>query len=128
MSGFVLESKLNVSQYGGVAMNQEHYSEEGFWGKLRSSALRAGRELVRMALCLYYVMIDPKTPLWAKTTIAGALGYFILPIDAVPDFLPVVGYSDDLGAMMAVWTSIQSFCGDKHRRRADEKLREWFGE
>lgn len=46
-----------------------------------------------------YAAHGPNTPTWAKATIYGALGYFISPIDAIPDLVPVVGYSDDLGVL-----------------------------
>ena len=56
---------------------QEHYSEEKFWDKLKTSALAAGRKVVEKALTLYFTAGSKETPLWAKATILGALGYFI---------------------------------------------------
>jgi uncharacterized membrane protein YkvA (DUF1232 family) len=76
------------------------FSDDGFRAKIARVALRAGAGLVEKALLLYYVMRDQATPLWAKTAIAGALGYFILPVDLIPDFIPVAGFTDDLGALV----------------------------
>src|SRR5437879_38558 len=59
----------------------QHYSRPSFWNKLRGSAAGAGAGVVEKALCLYYAYGASTTPAWAKAAIAGALGYFILPLD-----------------------------------------------
>lgn len=51
------------------------------------------------ALKMYYAATDADTPTWAKTTIYGALGYFISPIDVIPGITPLVGYTDDVGVL-----------------------------
>lgn len=100
-----------------------HYSEGALFDKLGAYARSAGRELVEKALLLYLVMRGPKTPAWAKTAVLGALGYFIAPIDAVPDLLPGIGYGDDLGvlllALAAVASSITPAMRTVARRMAD---------
>src|SRR5574344_920364 len=53
------------------------------------------------ALSMYYCFRDEETPLWVKTSIVGALGYFICPIDAIPDAIPIVGWLDDAGVISA---------------------------
>ena len=73
-------------------------------------------------------MQKPLTPGWAKATIIGALGYFISPIDAIPDITPVVGYADDLGALALAITAVAMFIDDDIKTKAREKLKEWFGE
>ena len=81
---------------------KEQYSEDSFWGKVKKYGKKVGSETLEKVLILYYVGIDPLTPAWAKSVIAGALGYFIFPLDAIPDITPVVGYADDLGVLVAV--------------------------
>lgn len=78
--------------------------------------------LASEAVAGYFCMLDPKTPLWVKGTVAAALAYFILPIDAIPDLLPVLGMSDDAGVIAAALAAIASFIGDDHRRQAHEWL------
>lgn len=58
---------------------QKEYTEESFWSKLTRYATSAGKEVVEKALLLYYAAQRPDTPMWAKATVYGALGYFILP-------------------------------------------------
>ena len=62
-----------------------------------------------------------------KATILGALGYLISPIDAIPDFIPVAGFSDDLGVLAAAIAAIGFYIDDEVKNKADEKLAEWFG-
>ena len=67
---------------------QDNYSQEDLWDKLRKMAKKAGKEVVLKVLQLYYVLMDKNTPTKYKALIIGALGYFILPIDLIPDLLP----------------------------------------
>ena len=74
-------------------MNKENkfevaYSESKCWSKLKRYAKTAGTEVVEKALLLFYASQEEKAPAWAKTTIAAALGYFIVPLDAITDLLP----------------------------------------
>ena len=71
-------------------------------------------------VAMYFCMLDAKTPLWVKTTVAAALAYFILPTDAIPDFLPVVGLGDDVGVLTAALTAISTHVTSEHRERAQE--------
>ena len=82
-------------------MQHSEYSDSSFWDKVKKFALTAGKEVIEKALWLYYAAQRPETPKWAKTAIYGALAYFISPIDAIPDITPLVGFTDDLGALAA---------------------------
>jgi len=68
---------------------------------LRIALRRAGESLLMPALTAWHLARDPDTPQEAKVALFGALAYLILPTDAVPDFLPGVGYADDLTALTA---------------------------
>jgi uncharacterized membrane protein YkvA (DUF1232 family) len=102
------------------------YNEAGFWAKLANFALAAGRDLVDLALQLYYALQSPATPVWAKAVIVAALGYFISPIDVVPDFLPVVGYADDLGVLVAAVGTVATYITPEIKAEAAETLGRWF--
>jgi len=103
-----------------------HFSEKGFWNKLRVYAVRAGHAVVYRALVLYYVLADSETPYWARSVIISALGYFILPIDLIPDFIPVAGFTDDLGALVSALFAVSKSVNDEHRKKAAVKMNEWF--
>jgi uncharacterized membrane protein YkvA (DUF1232 family) len=106
----------------------EKYSDASLWEKVRTFAVRAGREVIEKALVLYYCFQDPDTPKWAKTVIAGALGYFIVPLDAIADLTPVVGFSDDLGALVMALGIVAVHVKPQHHQHASEKLKQWFGD
>ena len=114
------ETTENVQNYS------DAYSEKNFWEKLARFALRAGKEIVEKALTLYYCFQDSDTPKWAKAVILAALGYFISPLDAIPDPVPVVGFADDLGVIVLAFSRILVHIKDSHRKMAREKLKEWF--
>lgn len=107
--------------------DEQYYSRNGFWNKLRNFARTAGQETVEHALSLYYAAQAPETPAWAKTIIYGVLGYFILPVDAIPDLIPVVGFSDDLAALVAALATVEIHVTPEIKERAKKKAAEWFG-
>jgi uncharacterized membrane protein YkvA (DUF1232 family) len=76
----------------------------------------------REVVALYFCLIDPATPAWVKAIVAAALAYFILPIDAIPDILPIIGLSDDLSLLAAAYASVAVFITPEHL----EKARAWI--
>jgi len=104
----------------------EQYSDEGFWDKLKKFARTAGEPVLEPALKLYYAARDKDTPTWAKTTIYGALGYFISPLDAIPDLTPIVGFADDLGVLAMAVATVAAHIKPEHAEMAKQKLKQWF--
>ena len=117
-----MKTPKNIEKY------QEHYSEKSFGKKLPKVARKAGSKLVYCVLLLYYVLRSKTVSNADKAKIYGALGYFLLPLDILPDFLPLAGYTDDLTAVIwaihAVWKNITP----EVKAQAAAKTREWFGE
>lgn len=105
----------------------QSYTEASFREKLARHARAAGEEIVERALQLHYALRKPETPAWAKASIYGALGYFIVPLDAVPDIIPGAGYVDDLGVLAFALATVARHIDDGVRARARAKLRDWFG-
>jgi len=106
----------------------EHaYSEGRFWNKAARYARAAGEQTIEKALWLYYAVQNPETPKWARRVVYGALGYFVLPLDAVPDLAPLVGYTDDLAVMSAALATVAFYINDDVKRQARAKLDTWFG-
>ena len=77
-------------------------------------------------LLLYYVLIDENTPLKHKGMIIGALGYFILPVDLIPDLLPGIGFADDIAALTACLKTIHDNITPSVKKKAMQKLTDWF--
>lgn len=103
------------------------FSMKKFWDKVKRVAKKAGATVLSPALKLYYTLEKPETPAWAKATIVGALGYFIFPLDAIPDFTPVIGYSDDIAVMIAALGAVAMHVDEAVNQKARQKLRDWFG-
>lgn len=107
---------------------QQYFNPAKMWDKIADVAKKAGVKVIYGVLLLYYVAVDSNTSAADKAKIYGALGYFILPLDLIPDTLPIVGYTDDLAAitwaLKAVWDNITP---DIHAK-ARKKLTDWFGQ
>ena len=105
-----------------------NYDDNAFWEKVRRFARVAGIKATYAALLLYYVLKSPSTGGKERAKILGALGYFILPIDLIPDFIPVAGFTDDLAALTwGVYCVIKSITPEV-KASAAAKLHEWFGD
>ncbi|MFP4129607.1 MAG: YkvA family protein [Halorhodospira sp.] len=102
------------------------YSEAGLWRKVASLLRRTGRAGLETALTLYYAAKDPDTPAWARSTIYGALGYLIWPLDSVPDLTPYVGYTDDLGILTAAIAAVAAHIKEGHRAAARRQAARWL--
>ena len=91
-----------------------------FWGKARRLAgkLPFSEDLV----AAYYCAFDRQTPRHVQITLIGALAYFILPFDAVPDLLPLIGFGDDALTLAAALRLVASHIKPEHRDAARKAL------
>ena len=96
--------------------------ERRLWKKLARFAARLSfaDELVAS----WYCATDPATPMRVKAVLLGALAYFLLPADAIPDILAVVGFTDDAAVLMAAIGSVASHMRPEHREAARHRLDE----
>ncbi len=117
-----METKIpqNIEQY------QNHYSETRLFSKISKVCKKAGLKAIYYVLLLYYVLIDKNTSLKDKGTIIGALGYFILPLDFIPDFIPIAGYADDIAALTACLHTVSVNVTPAIKKKAVQKLYDWF--
>lgn len=113
---------------GRLESHAESYSDERFWRKMTRFGKRAGREVALKALQLYFVLKRPDVPLWAKSTIIGALGYFISPLDAIPDFIAGVGYTDDASVLAAALVAVSIYIDEEVKCQAESTLARWWPE
>lgn len=106
----------------------KHYSDEKFWKKLGRFAKKAGSSVVYAVLLLYFTLQKPEVPMKAKAVIIGALGYFIIPFDLIPDLAPGIGFGDDLGALGLALFQVAMYIDKDIKNKAKEKLGDWFGD
>jgi uncharacterized membrane protein YkvA (DUF1232 family) len=91
-----------------------------FWPKMKRVMRKV--PFARDAAAAYYCATDSKTPLRARGILLAALGYFILPIDVVPDVFAVIGFTDDIAVLTAALAMIRSHIKMEHYDAADEML------
>ncbi len=98
-----------------------HYDEDSFWKKLKHLASNVGSKVLYPALQLYFLLQAKDVPVKAKTLIVGALGYLILPTDIVPDFIPALGFTDDLTALMVALRTLNKYLTPDINARAKDQ-------
>jgi uncharacterized membrane protein YkvA (DUF1232 family) len=91
-----------------------------FWQKLR--ALAARLPFAEDLVAAHYCAFDRQTPVHVKAALIGALAYFVLPADVVPDVLPVIGYTDDAAMLAGAIKLVASHITPDHREAARQKL------
>lgn len=99
------------------------YSESKFLKFVRTKARAVGYALLSKAFLLYFVMKASGTPTTDKLLIAGALAYLVLPLDFIPDFIPVLGFSDDAAALTAAFRQIKHNITPEIEQQAREAAR-----
>lgn len=104
-----------------------HYNENDFFHKIGKVAKHAGIRVVYYALVLYETLMDDATPKKYRAVIAGALGYLILPLDIIPDFLPALGFTDDWAAILAAIYYVTKAVTPEIKEKAKLRLAKWFG-
>jgi uncharacterized membrane protein YkvA (DUF1232 family) len=121
-------SKQEQETYEQLKESEKHYSETKFWSKLKKYGKKAGSSVVYAVLLLYFTLQKPEVPAKTKAIIIGALGYFILPLDLIPDLAVGVGYTDDLGALGLALLQVAMYIDQDIKDQAKQKLVEWFGD
>ena len=116
------EEVHEVQKYG------TYYSDNRFWKKVERVAKKVGATVLLPVFTLYYMLQDDKVSLQHKAYIVGALGYFILPIDLIPDgILPVIGFTDDIAVMTLVLKLVKDSITPEIKARANARVSEIIG-
>lgn len=110
------------------ARYRKHYSDASFWDKLKRVAKVSGMKVVYPALLMHYLLKSDDVPLRAKLILTAALGYFILPLDFIPDFAPLLGFTDDLGVLLLILRQMAVYITPEIKKKAREHVRKWFGD
>ena len=101
--------------------------EEGrFWKKLARVVARIS--FAEDIVAAFYCALDRQTPAYVRATLIGALTYFLLPADTVPDFLAVLGFTDDATVLAAALAAVGRHLREEHREAARRRLDKLLGE
>jgi len=101
---------------GRTPEENEQIVEEGFIPKARRTLGKI--PFTDEAVAAYYCAVDPGTPTRVRVTLMAALAYFVMPFDVLPDFIALLGYTDDAAVFWAAWRSVSGHVTDTHRARA----------
>lgn len=96
--------------------------EKTFWHKMKKSVRKAGEELAVMGIKSWLAMTDSSTSVRHKAILGGALAYFVLPTDMVPDVLAGVGFTDDMAVLTLAANTVGNAITPEHEAQAREKL------
>lgn len=102
------------------------FKADKLWSWINKYTGTLGQKLVYSILLLYYAYKRSDTPAWAKNIIIGAIGYFLSPIDSIPDLTPFLGLTDDIGVLSFGLVSIACYINDEVREKALIKLHSFF--
>jgi len=94
--------------------------QKGFWPKMRRTASRI--PFAGQALSVWFAARDPETPAAAKGIMLGALAYFVLPIDAIPDIFAGIGFTDDAAVIAALIATLGANIKRRHKDQAEAAL------
>ncbi len=104
--------------------NYQKYARAGFGPKARRFGSKI--KFLREAVSLFFCATDKDTPIQARVVAFTALAYFVMPLDVIPDTIPVAGMVDDAAVIaLAMWV-LEKYVTDEHRRKADEWIRRVF--
>jgi uncharacterized membrane protein YkvA (DUF1232 family) len=98
------------------AARDEARVRRGFWPKLRRSA--AHLPLAEEFVAAYYCAFDRRSPRRVQAILLGALAYFVLPFDFVPDMLPLIGFTDDAAVLVTAIKVVAAHITPEHREAA----------
>ena len=122
-------SSINVEDITANLKNYEKFfSENELWQKLEKFGKTIGATILYPVLLLFNLLKSDEIDFKEKAMIIGTLGYFILPIDIIPDTLPGMGYVDDGMALTAAVTSLASCIDENIQNLSKEQLHKLLGE
>ena len=87
-----------------------------FWSKLKRLAVKL--PFAEDLLAAYYGAFDRQTPRHVQAALLGALAYFVLPFDFVPDMLPILGFTDDAAILVTALRMVATHITPEHREAA----------
>ncbi|MEZ5839143.1 MAG: YkvA family protein [Hyphomicrobiales bacterium] len=98
------------------AARDEKAVRKNFWSTVRKAARSI--PFIEEIVAAYYCALDPQTPFRVRATLIGALAYFVMPIDAIPDFILAIGFTDDAALLASVIAMVRAHIRPEHRTAA----------
>lgn len=120
-----MSEKFNFDKM--IEGQDKQYSDKKFLNKVKGFGGGLGLKALQAASTLFVALKSPDMPKANKLIVLGALGYFILPLDVVADFLPLVGLTDDAFVILAALAKVYTSITDEMKIEADEWIENTLG-
>lgn len=117
-----MEKPLEGDILGPDDKDRENRVRRDFWKVLKKAARHI--PFMEEVVASYFCATDPQTPTRVRVILLGSLGYFVMPVDAIPDFLAAFGFVDDVTVLTTAITTVSVSITDAHRRVAKEALKD----
>jgi uncharacterized membrane protein YkvA (DUF1232 family) len=111
--GKILDDEDDASRFERV--------RRGFWPTFRKAARHI--PFAEDVAAAYFCALDSNTPMRVRVILIAALGYFVMPFDAVPDFLAGIGFADDATVLATALSMLGAHLKPVHREAARRALR-----
>ncbi|MGB9701574.1 MAG: YkvA family protein [Candidatus Kapaibacteriota bacterium] len=118
----------NTDLFENTKFDTETFNSNSFLNKVSKVFKTAGKGIIEKILLLYVMEMDPAIPKNVKLVILSGLTYFLLPFDAIPDFLVGIGYSDDLSVALGILYLFSTHITKEHKEKAKEMTKKLFKE
>jgi uncharacterized membrane protein YkvA (DUF1232 family) len=118
--------RLGREEFEREAGRESARGEAGLFRKFRAKLKRVGRRIpfAEDILAAYFCTLDPATPNRVRLVLLGAIAYFVMPLDVLPDLLPLVGFADDAALLLAAVSQVAGSINESHREQARAALRD----
>ena len=117
---------VNTGYYAKMENKDQEFSEELLINKVKRYAGKIGCKGICVAFQLFFALKNPKLPAWAKIRILGSLAYFISFVDAIPDLLPGVGYTDDILVLIATAATVAFYIDEDVKNKSQIQVKNFF--
>lgn len=104
----------------------QYYNEKDFFRKIKKLSGKLGSGILYQLFVLFYLLSDKKVPYRKKIVIIAALGYFILPTDFVADFIPLLGFADDISFLLFAFNTVNEHITEEISNRARKTVEAIF--
>lgn len=116
--------KAGLGQSVRLGRYRKYYNDTALWEKLNAMPRPTVVTILEKVLLLRELLLDKGTPYWIKLIIIGVLGYVIFPFDLYPDFLPIVGFLDDITVVGLVLGNLENLVTDDIKTRVKIRMAE----
>ena len=117
-----MDKPLDGEVFGPNDKDNESRVKRDFWRTLKKAARAV--PFMDEVVAAYFCALDPQTPARVRMILLGALGYFVMPFDTIPDFLIAFGFSDDVAVLTMAIAAVRGYITPAHRKAAQDALQE----